>query len=104
MAEEDCCGFTDSEIQEQRAIIYTKVIQNIENDIEVLESASSKLLFILVSFNYLWSCVLLLASNANFYTVFHIKHSWQGKVLDLRYVQSFYIIVGELLLAGCHVT
>ena len=47
MAEEDCCGFTDSEIQEQRAIIYTKVIQNIENDIEVLESASSKFLFIL---------------------------------------------------------
>ena len=45
MAEEGFSGFTDSEIHEQRVITYTKVIQNTENDIEVLESASSKFLF-----------------------------------------------------------
>ena len=45
MAEEGFSGFTDSEIHEQRVITYTKVIQNTENDIEVLESASSKFFF-----------------------------------------------------------
>ena len=37
-------------------------------------------------------------SNANFYTVF-CTFNILGKDLDLRFVQSFYIIVGELLLA-----
>ena len=55
MAEEGFSGFTDSEIHEQRVITYTKVIQNTENDIEVLESASSKFLFF-YSLNLQYNC------------------------------------------------